>query len=316
MRESFCPPFFSFCIIFSKNISACREEPKKKAHPLPLSFFFFLCAQHNNNTNQGAVCCCLFGLGALTGRLSHFAATFLLFEASTPFVYLRWALSAAGEKGKKSRAYTLCGLAMVSSFFVARIVFGIRFAIEFWGACLAEMRAPLPLPSASSSSGWSSSSWGPLSISVSPPLGGGDEGEGTNIPASALALCLVANVAMSSLNFFWFSKMLSGAVKHLLPSKERKRAGGGGGAATEAGASAAAAAAAEAAATTAAGALADKEEGNKAAANAATATHALNRRVFSVRSTSSGLEASEGKAAAGAAALAPPTPERRVSAAR
>jgi len=184
---------------------------------------------------------------------------------------------------------------MVSSFFVARIVLGVKFAIEFWGACLAEMRAPLPL--------LSSSSLGPISISS---LGE----EGKNIPALALALCLLANVAMNSLNFYWFSKMLSGAVKHLLPSKKKTTGG------ATAGASAAEAAAATTTTTTTAtmspvssGAAVSSQK----AAATATATDTLNRRVFSVRSTSSGLEASEGKAAAAAAAAAPLTPERRAA---
>ena len=247
----------------------------------------------------GAVCCCLFGLGALTGNLSYFAATFLLFEASTPFVYLRWALSAAGgERGKKSRAYTLCGLAMVSSFFVARIVFGLKFALEFWSSCLAEMREPLPLLPLSSSSGLPGSAVG----------GGGEKGleggGGKNIPALALALCLAANVAMNSLNLFWFSKMLSGAVKHFgVPSKKKKEA------------TTAAEAVTMTTATTTARAVSQKEEESKAtaAATAAATSNALNsRRVFSVRSTSSGIEASEGGKAA--AVLAPLTPERRAAA--
>lgn len=184
---------------------------------------------------------------------------------------------------------------MVSSFFVARIVLGVKFAIEFWGACLAEMRAPLPL--------LSSSSLGPISISS---LGE----EGKNIPALALALCLLANVAMNSLNFYWFSKMLSGAVKHLLPSKKKTKGG------ATAGASAAEAAAATTT-TTATATMSPVSSGaavsSQKAAATATATDTLNRRVFSVRSTSSGLEASEGKAAAAADAAAPLTPERRAA---
>ena len=180
---------------------------------------------------------------------------------------------------------------MVSSFFVARIVLGVKFAIEFWGACLAEMRAPLPL--------LSSSSLGPISISS---LGE----EGKNIPALALALCLLANVAMNSLNFYWFSKMLSGAVKHLLPSKKKTTGG------ATAGASAAEAAAATTTATMSPVSSGAAVSSQKAAATA-TATDTLNRRVFSVRSTSSGLEASEGKAAAAADAAAPLTPERRAA---
>jgi hypothetical protein len=185
---------------------------------------------------------------------------------------------------------------MVSSFFVARIVLGVKFAIEFWGACLAEMRAPLPL--------LSSSSLGPISISS---LGE----EGKNIPALALALCLLANVAMNSLNFYWFSKMLSGAVKHLLPSKKKTTGG------ATAGASAAEAAAATTTTTTTTATMSPVSSGaavsSQKAAATATATDTLNRRVFSVRSTSSGLEASEGKAAAAAAAAAPLTPERRAA---
>lgn len=268
----------------------------KKLTPfLSLSFVLF---PPTKNKTTGAVCCCLFGLGALTGRLSHFAATFLLWEASTPFVYLRWALSAAGEKGKKSKAYTFAGLAMMSSFFVARIAFGTRFAFEFWGSCLAELRAPLPLSVLSSGPSSSSSR-----VSSLFGLGGGAEGDSSqsNIPAPVLVLILGANLGMNSLNLFWFSKMLSGAVKHLRPSSKTKEKTG-----------AKKTAATAATPTTEEVSSQKEEEGRRAAtATATTAAKTLNRRVFSMRSTSSGLEASiEGKAAA--AALAPLTPERRV----
>ena len=59
-------------------------------------------------------------------------AAFLMWELSTPFVYMRWFLFTLGKA--ESKAYIINGLLMVGTFFVARNVFG---------TCA---RPPLPYP--------------------------------------------------------------------------------------------------------------------------------------------------------------------------
>ena len=49
-------------------------------------------------------------------------AAFLMWELSTPFVYMRWFLFTLGKSD--SKAYIINGLLMVGTFFVARNVFG------------------------------------------------------------------------------------------------------------------------------------------------------------------------------------------------
>ena len=49
-------------------------------------------------------------------------AAFLMWELSTPFVYMRWFLFTLGKA--ESKAYIINGLLMVGTFFVARNVFG------------------------------------------------------------------------------------------------------------------------------------------------------------------------------------------------
>ena len=131
---------------------------------------------------HGALCATGFWYGALTGWLSYYGAVFLIWEASTPFVYARWALHTAGLSS--TPLYAATGLAMAATFFAARIVFGLGASARWWAVAARELRAPL---------------FG---------VGGG------GIPPSVLIGYNVANIAMNGLNLFWFGKMVAGIVRH------------------------------------------------------------------------------------------------------
>ena len=131
---------------------------------------------------HGTLCAIGFWYGALTGRLSYYGAVFLIWEASTPFVYARWALHTAGLSS--TPLYTAAGLAMTATFFAARIVFGLGASARWWAVAARELRAPL--------------------FGVN----------GGSIPPSVLIGYNIANVAMNSLNLFWFGKMVASIVRH------------------------------------------------------------------------------------------------------
>ncbi len=50
-------------------------------------------------------------------------AAFLMWEVSTPFVYMRWFLFTLGKS--QSKAYIVNGLLMVATFFIFRNIMGV-----------------------------------------------------------------------------------------------------------------------------------------------------------------------------------------------
>jgi hypothetical protein len=130
------------------------------------------------------VCCSLYSYGAITGCLHYYGAMFLLWEASTPCVYVRWALHKLGKSD--STAYIVNGIVMLVTFFLARNVFGIAMSVDFFRVSSEELAHPRP-------------------NGISPGL---------------IWSYRIANVLLNGLNAFWVYKMGSGAAKLLLKSKQ------------------------------------------------------------------------------------------------
>ena len=131
------------------------------------------------------ILCCLAYLYPLVSHNMHYqGAAFLLWECSTPFLYLRWLLIKARadiidprrKKVWQDRANVLFALA----FFLCRIVGGPMQSLEFYRA----------------------SSW---------DIGRGGAGR---IPVGALYAYRVAMVVLNGLNYFWFSVILRVGMGH------------------------------------------------------------------------------------------------------
>ena len=71
---------------------------------------------------HGATCCLGYTTGACLNSMHFFGALFLLWELSTPFVQMRWALYKLGKTD--TLLYKVNGMLMVLTFFGARIVCG------------------------------------------------------------------------------------------------------------------------------------------------------------------------------------------------
>ena len=103
-----------------------------------------------------------------------------MWELSTPFVHIRWLLSAMGRSD--GRLYIANGLAMVAVFFCCRNVWGTWCSVRFFQATQAELDTPRP-------DGFSPAGiWG----------------------------YRIANVSLNALNALWFYKMATKAAKLLL----------------------------------------------------------------------------------------------------
>ncbi|KAK9836151.1 hypothetical protein WJX81_005054 [Elliptochloris bilobata] len=130
---------------------------------------------------HGAFAFILYTYGALSGALGYYGALFILWECSTPFVYLRWFLFNMGQA--KSRWYIINGLLMLASFALFRNVLGVAMSVDFWYTSGKEM--------------------------VQPSVIGG-------LSPAVLWTYRIFNCCLNALNFFWLSKMASGAVKVLV----------------------------------------------------------------------------------------------------
>ena len=114
-------------------------------------------------------------------------AAFLMWELSTPFVNIRWLLSAMGRS--ESRLYMLNGLAMVAMFFCCRNLWGTWCSVRFFQATQVELDHPRP-------DGFSPAGiWG----------------------------YRIANVSLNALNAVWFYKMATKAAKLLSGDTKGKK---------------------------------------------------------------------------------------------
>jgi hypothetical protein len=128
-------------------------------------------------------CLFVYGYAVFYGTLHWFGAAFLMWELSTPFVNVRWLLSASGRA--HTRLYVANGLAMAAVFFLCRNVWGVYCSVKFFQATQAELDGTSPARP-----------------------GGGFS------PAGVWGY-RTANVALNALNALWFWKIASGAARLL-----------------------------------------------------------------------------------------------------
>jgi hypothetical protein len=72
---------------------------------------------------HAVVCCIAYCTAILTGQLHHIGAGFLLWEASTPFLYFRWVLLKAGLAESKY-LMPFANYSFIFAFFCCRVVYG------------------------------------------------------------------------------------------------------------------------------------------------------------------------------------------------
>ena len=71
---------------------------------------------------HATVCIAFFVMVAYKKRMQWFVPRVLFFECSTPLVHMRWLLASMGLSDTK--LYKVNGIAMMSAFFVCRVVWG------------------------------------------------------------------------------------------------------------------------------------------------------------------------------------------------
>ncbi|CAL5222723.1 g5127 [Coccomyxa viridis] len=122
--------------------------------------------------------------GIYCGILHYYGGMFLMWECSTPFVFMRWGLHTLGRSNSKLYLYN--GLTMMAVFFLCRNVMGVGMSWDFWRVSGAELAHPRP----------------------------------DGVPPAVLWVIRCMNLIFNFLNALWFSKMLKGAIKVLSKGKE------------------------------------------------------------------------------------------------
>ncbi|KAK9804464.1 hypothetical protein WJX73_004397 [Symbiochloris irregularis] len=151
-------------------------------------FDAFICMVHFEGLPyllHGVFCFCAYTYAATSGFLHYYAAMFLMWEVSTPCVYVRWLLYHIDMHHTK--LYVINGMLMLATFFCCRNILGTVMSINFFKDSNVE-----------------------LSHQQRP----GD------MPHAVIRGYLVVNVIMNGLNAMWFYKMAKGAVKVLARGPE------------------------------------------------------------------------------------------------
>ncbi|MEW5299597.1 MAG: hypothetical protein WDW36_002596 [Sanguina aurantia] len=123
-------------------------------------------------TMHALFCCIAYTYGLQSGFLHYYGAAFLMWEASTPFVHIRWFMFKLGAEN--TTAYVLNGVAMIVAFFSARIVWGYLSTYRLILNMQFELANPRP----------------------------------GSFPVTAVYIYMVAAMSLNSLNTYWFSKMV------------------------------------------------------------------------------------------------------------
>jgi hypothetical protein len=175
----------------------------------------FICVAHYDQNGaafllHGALCCAAYWYPVLSGRLHYMGASYLMWELSTPLLYVRWVLLKRGHA--KGRWMPRANAAFVLAFFACRIVYGPRElttpAAAARGferpAAPAAPRLTSPPPRPAPPRPWSAvmswDFWTTTQADLARPRPGA-------IPAPLLYVYYAAMLTLNCLNYYWFLQM-------------------------------------------------------------------------------------------------------------
>ena len=133
----------------------------------------------------------------------YYGLGFLLFELSTPFVNIHWACDKVDLTGSPTQWYN--GIVLIVTFFSCRLVWGSYLTVHFFQDVWTALQADRERQAIS---------YGTLSP-------GGKEAIQRGLPYWMAALFCFGNLALTGLNFFWFSKMIEAVRKRFREPKEK-----------------------------------------------------------------------------------------------
>lgn len=146
--------------------------------------------------------------------LNYYANVFILYELSTPFLNIHWFFDKMGMTGSKAQLYN--GIILLVTFFSARLIWGVGQSFVVW---YDMYRALYTAPNTEF-------------MSVTPAdekLPGTEDimmyaKEAGPLPLWLVGIYLVSNLALTTLNFIWFGKMIKAIRKRFdAPAEESKQ---------------------------------------------------------------------------------------------
>ncbi|KAG9318568.1 DUF887-domain-containing protein [Chiua virens] len=135
---------------------------------------------------HGVACLAIFVLGSRP-FVHYYAVRFLLWEVSTIFLNINWFLDKLGKTGSKLQLAN--GVALLSSFFCVRLVWGGKMSYDFFVTL---------------------------------------NGIYTEIPLLYIMLYGTSNLMLQGLNWFWFTKMISALRKRFAGKSAKGKSNGHG----------------------------------------------------------------------------------------
>lgn len=188
----FCVPIVLFDEELSQNRVLGFSEWGTKVYSASTGYFLWDTVVSIQGYMQGAgigfvihgVVCFFVYLFSLRPYLQFYAPVFLMFELSTPFLHALWALDTFGYESSTLRV--IIGVCLVSSYFMARIVFGFYQSYFFYIDT--------------------------FSISH-------------RVPGFLLYFYACANVILCTLNLYWFGLMLRKAARAFGGAKSSSSSG-------------------------------------------------------------------------------------------
>lgn len=136
--------------------------------------------------------------------MNFYACNFILWELSTPFLNIHWFLDKLGKTGSTIQLYN--GLALISTFFSCRLVYGTYQSFLIFQDIWHTMGRTPDLP-----------------LLVSPETQPGMMSfvtENTTVPTWLAVAYLASNLTLNSLNSYWFFKMIQALYKRFQPTIE------------------------------------------------------------------------------------------------
>ncbi|KAJ5774518.1 hypothetical protein N7457_009414 [Penicillium paradoxum] len=155
--------------------------------------------------------------------LNYFAPTFILYELSSPFLNIHWFLDKVDMTGSRTQWYN--GMALLSSFFACRLVWGTWQSIvvygDMWNALQltwSASTAPLSDPVNINANVFypardGSSCVNEACLRANAEIAKYQDYTAGGVPTWLILTYVGSNLILNSLNFYWFSKMVETVLK-------------------------------------------------------------------------------------------------------
>jgi len=133
---------------------------------------------------------------------------FILYEISSPFLNLHWYFDKLGMTGSKAQLYN--GMLLISSFFLARLVWGVYSS--FW--VFSDIYHAYQYQKTAAGVQWLDHGALHTSAGLADAVGLGAKSEvlrhaaNKHFPLWLAAVYVAANVTLNVLNVYWFGKMI------------------------------------------------------------------------------------------------------------